>query len=87
MTTIDQGITLFFLLSCKKDQNDSNNNTLTNEISKVETIYQEGAIKLENKLSPDSSKIETSADESYKEKIRQDLEKSFSKQITYLKYI
>jgi hypothetical protein len=67
-------ITAFFLYSCEKEQFDSNQSSITNDINKVETIYQEGDIK-----------IETSASESDKEKLRQELEKSFTKQTTYLK--
>jgi hypothetical protein len=82
-------IALLFLFSCKKEpnekQNEPNVNTLTDEIDKVVTIYQEGDIKLENIVDPDYKKIETSAPESYKEKVRQELEKSYSKQTTYLK--
>lgn len=81
-------ITFLFLFSCKKEpnekQNDSNVNTLTDEIDKVVTIYQEGDIKIEN-IDPDLPKIETSAPESYKEKIRHELENSYSKQTNYLK--
>lgn len=80
-------ITFLFLFGCEKDQNDSNNNTLTDEIGKVETRYQEGDIKIENTVDPAFQKVETSAPESYKEKIRQDLEKSYSKQTTYLKSV
>ncbi|MDP3912449.1 MAG: hypothetical protein Q8R96_01760 [Bacteroidota bacterium] len=78
-------ISLIFLLSCEKDQNDSTDNTLTQEIGKIETIYQEGAIKIENKIVSGIKKVETYADENYKEGIRQELEKSISKQTTYLK--
>lgn len=78
-------LALLFLYSCEKDQNDSNNNMLTEEISKVETRYQEGDIKIENTLDPNFQKIETSAVESYKKKIIQALEDSYSKQTTYLK--
>ncbi len=78
-------ITLLFLYSCQKDQNDSSNNTLTKETSEVVTKYKEGDIKLEFADNPDFLKIETSASESLKEKVRQELEKSYSKQTTYLK--
>lgn len=77
-------LALIFLFSCEKEQN-VNNNTLTEEIGKVETRYQQGDIKLENIVDPNFQKVETSASESYKAKILQDLEKSYSKQTTYLK--
>lgn len=67
-------ITILALYSCEKEQIHTTQKTITDEISKVETIYQEGDIK-----------IETSASESNKEKFRQELEKSFTKQTTYLK--
>lgn len=80
-------LALLFLFSCEKDQNESASNMLTEEIGKVETIYKEGDIKIENTVDPAYQNVETSASESYKEKIRQDLEKSYSKQTTYLKSI
>jgi len=82
---IVMAISLIFLLSCEKDQIDTTNNTLTQEIGKIETSYQEGAIKLETKLVSGIQKVETTADENYKESIRQELDRSISKQITYLK--
>lgn len=82
---IAMAISLIFLFSCEKDQNDSTKNTLTHEIGKIETIYQEGAIKIENKITSGFQKLETNADENYKESIRLELERSFSKQNTYLK--
>lgn len=84
---------LFLLLvaigSCKKENSDEytegNNTNLSTEISKIETSYKEGDIKIENKLQPGDTKIETSASAETKEKIRFELEKSVSKQTTYLK--
>jgi hypothetical protein len=82
-------ITFLFLVGCKKEQNKEQNessvNTLTDEIDKVVTIYQDGDVKIETIADPGFQKIETSAPESYKDKVRQELEKSYSKQTTYLK--
>ncbi len=82
---IAMAFSLVFLLSCEKDGNDPTNNSLSNEIKKIETTYKEGAIKLENKITSGIQKVETTADEKYRESIRRELEKSFSKQTTYLK--
>jgi len=71
-------ITLFFLISCEKEQDNIETETsLTEEIGKVETIYQEGDIKIENVN--EGSKIESDADFSLKDKIRDELEASYSK--------
>jgi hypothetical protein len=78
-------ITLIFLLSCEKDQIATTNDTLGKEIAKIETSYQEGASKIETKLVSGIQKIETSASEDYKAEIRRELEKSYTKQNTYLK--
>jgi len=75
--------------SCKKENSEANtegsNTNLSTQISKVETSYKEGDIKIENKLQPGDSKTETSASAETKEKIRLELENSVSKQTTYLK--
>lgn len=80
-------IASLFLLSCEKDRNNLNDNTLSSEINKVETKYQEGATKLETIATPGFAKIETTASNVYKAKIRKELETSYSKQTTYLKSI
>jgi len=77
-------ITLFFLISCEKDQeNIETLNYLTEEIGKIETSYKEGDIKIEN--INDGNKIENDADFSLKDKIRNELEASYSKTHTFLK--
>lgn len=78
-------MTLLFLNSCEKDQKVWNDITLTSEIDKVVTLYQEGDVKLENIVGSDYKKVETEANDLLKEKIRLELEKSNSKQKTFLK--
>lgn len=74
--------TLFFLFSCEKedDINSSDDtNTLTEEIQKVETSYKEGDVKLENVNDQDYEKVETSASISLINRIKSELEESYSK--------
>jgi hypothetical protein len=56
---------------------------ITSEIEKIETIYQEGDIKIENDNSEE--KTETLASSELMQKIRTDLEQNYSKTTTYSK--
>lgn len=77
-------LTLFCLSNCEKDKlNFSDDITLTESINKIETSYKEGDIKIENIIT--DNKVETEADFSLKEKIRLELDRSYSKNQTYLK--
>lgn len=72
-------------LGCKK-VNQSNLNDealLSDEIQKIETIYKQGDIKYEGFV--EGGNIETNASQAYKDKIKMELEKSYSKQVSYLK--
>lgn len=82
---IAMSISLIFLLSCEKDQIDTNDKSLTEEIARVETRYKEGDIKIEIPWEPGFEKNEQITSPRYDLKIRQELEKSYSKQTTYLK--
>lgn len=82
--SLSLGIVLFFLVSCEEEQDYIEKEiSLTEEIGKVETIYQEGDIKIET--DNEGSKIETDADFSLKDKIRNELEASYSKTRSFLK--
>lgn len=77
--------TFFSLYSCVKDKDINYQNNLTNQIDKVVTLYLDGDIKIENTASADYKKVETEASDELKEKIRLELNKSNSKQETFLK--
>ncbi|HAH24565.1 MAG TPA: hypothetical protein DCL77_12580, partial [Prolixibacteraceae bacterium] len=55
--------TLVFLYSCTKDQKDINENSLTSQITKIETVYTEGDIKIETIGDGINNAIEYSADD------------------------
>jgi hypothetical protein len=78
-------ILIFFHFGCTK--NDESNvgevNLQTEELLKVETIYQEGDIKYEGPV--DQPKVESSSSQALKDKIKLELDKSFSKQVSYAK--
>jgi hypothetical protein len=83
-------LALLFLLGCQKeDQVEINQtdevNSITDDIQKIETRYQEGSIKYEGPGVQGDPKIETDLPQNIKEKIRFELEKSFSKQNAYVK--
>ena len=78
-------IAMLFLYSCTKDLKDINENSLTSQISKVETIYKEGDIKIETIGDGTNSAIEYSADAETKNRILKEIQGNFSKKQTYLK--
>lgn len=78
-------LTFVSFLGCEKEQFRTENNSLTDEIETIETRYKEGDIKIETLWEPGCEKIEKVASFSLIEKIRKELEKSYSKQTTYLK--
>jgi hypothetical protein len=78
-------LALFFLYSCEKDENDTNSNTITKQIVALETTYKEGDAKIEFPWYPGFQKNERVLDEGLTLKVRNELEKSYSKQTTYLK--
>jgi len=62
-------LTLIFFTSCEKEEKTFHeDNIISDDIEKIETIYKEGDIKNENVFN--GYKIETSANSSLKEKIR-----------------
>lgn len=72
-------------LSCEKVQFGFENNSLSDEIEMIESRYKEGDIKIETLWEPGCEKFEKVASFSLKEKLRKQLEESYSKQTTYLK--
>jgi hypothetical protein len=72
-------------LSCEKEQFYTESNSLSDEIEMIESRYKEGDIKIETLWEPGCHKIEKIASLDLKEKIRKQLEESYSKQTTYLK--
>jgi len=84
-TTILVILAFLFLFGCEKDQNDSSNNMITEQIGEVETTYKEGDVKIEFPYYPGFQKNEKVISESYALMVRQELNKSYSKQTTYLK--
>ena len=72
-----------FILSCEKNKIVKNNeeiNDITQEVEKIETIYKKGDVKVEG-FDPSYTKIETDASESLKNRIKANLEESYSKRI------
>lgn len=77
-------IFFFILQSCtKEDENPINQTLQSQELAKVETKYQEGQFKYEGPL--DEPKIESQASQELIEKIRVELEKTYTKQISLAK--
>ena len=76
-------ITLF-IYSCEKEEVTIEEINLTEEIAKIETSYKEGDVKIEDSSNL-NGKVETVASEEYMEELLRVVEKSFSKQKTYLK--
>jgi len=75
-------VTLIVFNSCQKDHESYEDETnITSEVQKIETIYEEGAIKIENDNS--CLKNEMDAPESLKENILNELGQSYSKRRTY----
>lgn len=84
---VTMGLALLFLFSCEKDQVSNENNSLTDEINAVVTKYNDGDDKIEFPWYPGFQKNEevSSASLDHALKIRHELDKSCSKQTTYLK--
>ncbi len=78
-------LVLFSVTGCKKEDQSGDENPTTDAIQKTVTLYHEGMIKNEGPGNTDDPKIETELPLSMKEQIREELEKSFSKQKVYLK--
>ena len=77
-------LSAFIFVNCEQDSEEINQQqTLTQEIEKIETIFKEGDIKIENDLSEE--KIETLASPELKAKLETELLKSYTKQTTYSK--
>ena len=75
---------VFVFTSCEQEPEEMEQlQTLTQEIEKIETLYKEGDIKIENDLSEE--KIETVASPELMEKLERELLKSYTKQTTYSK--
>lgn len=76
----------FFLFSCEKEQISTDNNSLTKEINAVVTKYNDGGEdKIEFSWYPGFQKNENIINEALAIKVREELEKCYSKQTTYLK--
>lgn len=60
---------LFFQFGCNDEQEISEPNNVTDELAKIETSYQEGALKVETAWDYVSPKIETRADDATREAI------------------
>lgn len=78
-------LTFVSFFGCEKEQFRTENNSLTDEIEAIETRYKEGDIKIETLWEPGCQKLEKVASISLIEKLIKELEKSYSKQTTYLK--
>jgi hypothetical protein len=80
-------LALLFLFSCEKDQISTENNSLTDEINAVVTKFDNGDVKIEFPWYPGFQKNEevSSASLDRAIKVQQELDKSYSKQTTYLK--
>jgi hypothetical protein len=78
---------LIIQFSCKEEQEDYviNDNSIADEIAKIETVYQEGAVKIETCWDSISPKIETIADDITKQILYAELESSFATKQVHLK--
>jgi len=78
---------LVIQFGCKEEQEDysTSSNSLTDEIAKIETVYYEGAVKVETSWDSISPKVETFADDATKTIIYSELESSFSNKQMHLK--
>lgn len=79
-------LAFLFLFGCEKDQISIDNNSLTEEINAVVTKYNDGGEdKIEFPWYPGFQKNEKVVDATLTLKVRQELDKCYSKQTTYLK--
>lgn len=77
-------LAIFSLISCQEQELDIQEPvSITDELEKVETIFKDGDIKIENDLSEE--KIETIASPELSAKLERELMKSYTKQKTSLK--